>query len=183
MPKQPVSLLSLLLAFLKIGAFTFGGGYAILPAIQKEAIDNHKWVDQATFADILIITQSMPGQLALNSAIQIGIKMRGIPGGLIAAFGVTAPSVLIILTVAAFFFPIYRDNIYVQAAFYGLRPAVVAMIAGAAVRMGRDILCGRNAVILCAALLIAAVIFQIHPIAFLTAGGLLGLLVCKRKMV
>jgi chromate transporter len=175
------SLWSILLTFLKVGAFTFGGGYAILPVIQQEVVGNRKWVSQATFSDILIITQGMPGQLALNSAIQIGVRLRGTAGGLAAALGVTVPSVVILLAIAAFFYPLLRDNIYVQAIFYGLRPAVVALIATAAFRMGREILVGWNSVILCIVLLTVAIITHIHPIAVLVIGGLSGLIFCRRK--
>ncbi len=175
------SLFSILLTFLKVGAFTFGGGYAILPVIQQEVVRNRKWVTQAAFSDILIVTQGMPGQLALNSAIQIGVRLRGTAGGLVAAFGVTAPSVVILLAIAAYFYPLFRDNVYVEAVFYGLRPAVVALIAAAAVKMGREILQGRNAIILCAVLLAVAIITQIHPIIVLLVGGLAGFAVCRRQ--
>lgn len=178
---KPESLLSILLTFLKVGAFTFGGGYAILPVIQQEVVKNRKWVTQADFSDILIVTQGMPGQLALNSAIQIGIRLRGTVGGLVAALGVTAPSVIILLAIAAYFYPLLRDNVYVQAIFYGLRPAVVALIAAAAVKMGREILHGWSGIILCATLLAFAIISGIHPILVLIIGGLAGLVVCRRQ--
>ncbi len=169
------SLLSILLTFLKVGAFTFGGGYAILPVIQQEVVGRKKWVSQKEFADILIITQGMPGQLALNSAIQIGIRLRGIPGGVVGALGVSTPSVVILLAIAAYFYPLIRHNDYVQAIFYGLRPAVVALIASAAYKMGRDILHGWSGIILCAGLLVVAVISQVHPILVLLIGGLVGI--------
>jgi chromate transporter len=177
------SLWSILLTFLKVGAFTFGGGYAILPVIQQEIVVKRKWVSQATFSDILIITQGMPGQLALNSAIQIGVRLRGTAGGLMAALGVTAPSVVILLAIAAYFYPLLRDNVYVQAVFYGLRPAVVALIAAAAIRMGREILHGWSGLILSALLLAVAIISGIHPILVLLLGGLAGLAVFRRKLI
>jgi chromate transporter len=178
-PKE--SLLTILLTFLKVGAFTFGGGYAILPVIRQEVVINRRWVDEDVFADILIITQGMPGQLALNSAIQIGVRLRGTIGGLVAALGVTAPSVLILLVIAAWLYPLYRHNQYVHAVFYGLRPAVVALIAAAAIKLGKEILQGARGVILCAVLLIAAITSQVHPILVLVAGGVAGLLVCKKE--
>ncbi len=171
----------ILLTFLKVGAFTFGGGYAILPVIQQEVVEKKKWVSQKEFADILVITQGMPGQLALNSAIQIGIRLRGIPGGLMGALGVTAPSVIILLAIAAYFYPFLRDNDYAQAVFYGIRPAVVALIAAAAFKMGREILHGLSGIALCAILLALAIITQIHPIIILVIGGLTGLIVYKRR--
>ncbi len=175
------SLLTILLTFFKVGAFTFGGGYAILPVIRQEVVEKKHWVSEAVFSDILIITQGMPGQLALNSAIQIGIRLRGTAGGITAALGVTAPSVLILLTIAAYFYPLLRDNIYVQAVFYGLRPAVVALIAAAAIKMGREILQGWTGIILCAALLIIAIGTGIHPILVLLIGGLAGIIIYGRR--
>lgn len=174
------SLLSIFLTFLKIGAFTFGGGYAILPVIQREVVERRRWVSQADFSEILIITQGVPGQLALNSAIQVGVRLRGTAGGLAAALGVTFPSVAIILAVAAYFYPLLRDNFHVQAAFYGLRPAVVALIAAAAIKMGRDIIPGVRGALLCAALLILAVLTGIHPILILLAGGAAGFAVYRK---
>ncbi len=173
------SLWIILLTFFKVGAFTFGGGYAILPVIQQEVVYRRKWVTSPVFSDILIITQGMPGQLALNSAIQIGVRLRGTAGGLVAALGVTAPSVIILLIIAAWLYPLIQDNIYVQAAFYGIRPAVVALIAYAAIRMGRDILHGKRGILLCIVLLVIAIVSQLHPILVLLAGGLAGLFFCR----
>lgn len=175
------SLLGILLTFFKVGAFTFGGGYAILPVIRQEVVERKRWVSEAAFSDILIITQGMPGQLALNSSIQIGIRLRGTAGGIIAALGITAPSVLILVAIAAYFYPLLSDNIYVQAVFYGLRPAVVALIAAAAIKMGREILQGWAGVTLCAVLLVIAIWTGIHPILILLIGGLAGIIIYRRK--
>ena len=123
----------------------------------------------------------MPGQLALNSAIQIGMILRGTTGGIIAALGVTLPSVVIILMVAIIFYPKFYDNQYTQAVFYGIRPAVVALIAAAGIKMGQKILFGLKGVILCALLLLTALITGVHPIITMLAGGLLGLIMCREK--
>lgn len=180
-PNKTESLLSILLTFLKVGAFTFGGGYAILPVIQQEVVENKKWVTHRDFADILVITQGMPGQLALNSAIQIGIRLRGTPGGIMGALGVTASSVIILLAIAAYLYPMVRDNEYVQAVFYGIRPAVVALIATAAYKMGKEILHGVSGIVLCAALLIFAILTQVHPILVLLLGGIIGLILYQGR--
>ncbi len=179
--KNPVSLCAILLTFLKVGTFTFGGGYAILPIIQRIVVEERSWVSQGDFSDILIITQGMPGPLALNSSIQIGIRLRGTAGGAVAALGVTLPSVAILLAIAAYLYPLVRDNIYVQAIFYGIRPAIVALIFIAAIKMGRNILHGWKGILLCVLLLAAAVISGAHPILILVAGGLIGLLVNRKK--
>ncbi|MDY6826960.1 MAG: chromate transporter [Bacillota bacterium] len=177
--KTTESLWVVLLVFLKVGAFTFGGGYAMLPIFQREVVEKQHWVDEQTFSDFLIITQSMPGQIALNTAIQIGIRIRGNLGGLVAAFGVTAPSVIILLLIAAYFYPLLENNEYVQAIFYGLRPAVVALITATALKMGKEILSGLNGIILCATLLLIIIMTGLHPILALLTGGLAGLFFCR----
>ncbi len=174
---QQVSLLTIFLVFLKVGAFTIGGGYAMLPVIQREVVHRKKWLDQSVFLDSLIVTQSIPGPLALNNAIIIGQRLRGFSGGLIAALGVITPPILVILAVASFLFPYFRHNIYVQAVFYGLRPAVVALITAAALNLARELLRGWGSAILTAVLLAASLLFEIHPIAIMLGGGLIGLVI------
>ncbi|NLA27863.1 MAG: chromate transporter [Firmicutes bacterium] len=180
---KTVSLLTVFLLFLKVGAFTFGGGYAMLPIIQREVVARRKWVEESLFFDMLIVAQSLPGAIALNSAIQIGMHLRGIAGGALAALGVIVPSVGVILALAAFFLPLFQDNIYVRAIFYGLRPAVVALIAAAVVNLGRSALDNRLSAALAGALLAAALLLKIHPIAVLLAGGAAGLIIFKEKAI
>ena len=178
---KAVSLLTIFLVFLKIGAFTFGGGYAMLPIIEREVVSIRKWVEENLFFDMLIVAQSLPGAIALNSAIQIGLHLRGITGGTIAALGVIIPPIGIILVLAAFFLPFFQDNVFVKAVFYGLRPAVVALIAATVIRLGRSILDHWLSIALAAALLAAALLLKIHPIAILITGGLAGLIIFREK--
>lgn len=180
---KTVSLLTVFLVFLEVGAFTFGGGYAMLPIIQREVVTRRKWVEESLFLDMLIVAQSLPGAIALNSAIQIGMHLRGIAGGALAALGVMIPSIGVILALAAFFLPLFQDNVYVQAVFYGLRPAVVALIAAAVINLGRSILDHRLSFILAGALLAAALLLKVHPIAILLAGGAAGLIIFKERAV
>ncbi len=117
----------LFFSFSKIGIFTFGGGYAMIPLIQREVIDRRKWIASEEFIDLLTIAQSIPGPLALNSAAFVGYKSRGYWGALAALIGVVLPSFITLLMVALFFASI-RDNEIVIAAFNGMRPAVVALM-------------------------------------------------------
>ena len=176
-----VSLLSIFWVFLKIGAFTFGGGYAMLPIIQREIVERNQWTDFKTFSAILVITQSVPGTLALNCSIQIGLRLRGLPGALLAILGIVLPPFIIILIIAIFLLPVYRDNVYVQAVFYGLRPAIVALIASAAVSLGRQLLSGRVSIVLTAALLLIALLCNLHPIAVMLTGGIAGLVLFRKE--
>lgn len=114
--------------FFKIGAFTLGGGYAMIPIIQSEVVDRRRWLKQEEFLDIIAIAQSCPGVFAINMSVFIGYKLRKLPGALCAAFGTTLPSFAIILLIAMFFSR-FQDNPVVESIFKGIRPAVVALIA------------------------------------------------------
>ena len=118
----------LFLTFTKIGAFTIGGGYAMLPLIQREVVERKKWVETKEFLDMVAISQSLPGIFAVNLSVLTGYKLKKTPGGAIAALGTILPSFLIILLVAAFFRH-FNENVYVVKAFRAIRPAVVALIA------------------------------------------------------
>ena len=114
--------------FFKIGAFTLGGGYAMIPIIQSEVVDRRRWLKQEEFLDIIAIAQSCPGVFAINMSVFIGYKLRKLPGALCAAFGTALPSFAIILLIAMFFSR-FQDNPVVESIFKGIRPAVVALIA------------------------------------------------------
>ncbi len=118
----------LFFSFSKIGVFTFGGGYAMIPLIEAEVIEKHGWIKKEEFVDLLTIAQSIPGPLALNASAFVGYKSRGYRGALISILGVILPSFVTLLLVALFFATI-RDNAIVVAAFNGMRPAVVALMA------------------------------------------------------
>ena len=114
--------------FFKIGAFTIGGGYAMVPLIEDEIVTKRQWIAKEDFIDLLAISQSAPGILAVNISIFIGYRLRGIRGSIITALGTILPSFLIILAIALFFHN-FKDNVYVERIFKGIRPAVVAPIA------------------------------------------------------
>lgn len=114
--------------FFKIGLFTFGGGYAMIPMIEAEVVDRHKWLDKEEFLDIIAISQSCPGVLAINVSVFIGYKLKKIKGAVCSSLGTALPSFLIILAIAMFFHQ-FEDNKVVSAIFRGIRPAVVALIA------------------------------------------------------
>lgn len=123
------SLLSLFNTFLKIGAFTFGGGWAMISIIEREIVDKHHWIERNEFLDLLAIAQSLPGILAVNIATAVGDKIRGTKGSIMAAFGTILPSFLIILAIAIFLTPdLIKNNKVISSIFMGIRPAVVALI-------------------------------------------------------
>lgn len=116
-------------SFFKIGLFTFGGGWAMISIIEREIVDNHRWIERDEFLDLLAVAQSLPGILAVNIATSVGDKVRGMRGSITAALGTILPSFLIILCIAIFLTPdMIKGNKVVSSIFMGIRPAVVALI-------------------------------------------------------
>ena len=122
--------------FAKIGAFTVGGGYAMIPIIQKEVVEKKGWIDEDDFLDVLAISQSAPGILAVNISIFLGYRLKGVKGSIVATLGSTLPSFLIILAIAMFFAG-YQHEPAVIKIFKGIRPAVVALIAAPVINMAK----------------------------------------------
>lgn len=123
--------------FFKIGLFTIGGGYAMIPLIEADVVEKRKWVEREDFLDLMAIAQSCPGIFAVNMSIFIGYKLRGVKGSIVCALGTVLPSFLIILGLALFFQQ-FRDNETVQRIFMGIRPAVVALIAAPTFKMAKS---------------------------------------------
>lgn len=130
-------LIELFLTFLKIGAFTFGGGYAMIAMIQYEA-ERHCWLTQAELVDFVALSESTPGPLAVNLATFVGIRTGGVPGAVIATLGIVLPSFIIILIIAKCFEK-FNDSKAVKGVMCGLKPAVVGMIAAAFLSVGRTV--------------------------------------------
>ena len=168
--------------FFKIGAFTIGGGYAMVPLIENEIVTKRKWIAQEDFIDLLAISQSAPGILAVNISIFIGYKLRGIRGSIVTALGTILPSFIIILAIALFFADI-RQNPVVDAAFKGMRPAVVALIIGPVISLARGMHWAKFGVIAVAALAVSGL--GLSPIWVLVIAALSGiaweLVIVKKK--
>lgn len=124
------------LTFFKIGLFTLGGGYAMIPLIEAEIIEKKRWIAKEDFLDLLAIAQSCPGIFAVNISIFIGYRLNRVKGAIVTAFGTALPSFLIILLIALFFHQ-FEDNAMVAAMFRGIRPAVVALIAVPTFNLGK----------------------------------------------
>ena len=122
--------LELFWSFFQVGLFSIGGGYAAMPLIQAQVVDQHGWLSLSEFIDVITISQMTPGPIGINSATFVGIKIAGIGGALVATLGCVLPSCIIVLTLAHFYFK-YQNLTAVRGVLSGLRPAVVAMIASA----------------------------------------------------
>ncbi len=127
----------LFVTFFKIALFVIGGGLAMLPVIEQTFTRKHKWLSQEDILDMVVLTQTVPGLIAVNAAIYVGNKVAGIIGALISVLGVIMPSVLIIMTIAAVFPNLNSENIYIAHAFSAIRACVTGVLIATAVRLIR----------------------------------------------
>jgi len=160
--------------FSKIGAFTIGGGYAMLPLIEKEVVEKKSWLSKEDFLDVLAIAQSAPGVFAINISIFVGERLKGFKGGVIAALGSALPSFVIILLIAVFFSS-FKENQMINSIFMGIRPAVVALIIVPLISMSKGVNLNLNTSLVPYATLVLIVVFGISPIYLILAGALLGI--------
>lgn len=180
--------LELFLVFAQVGACTFGGGYAMLPVLQREVVEKRGWCTAEELTDYFAIGQCTPGVIAVNSATFVGSKRRGVPGGVVATLGLVFPSVVIITLIAAFL----QNFAHIPAvghAFAGVRAAVVALIATAVLKVGKTTLKSGWGVALFAVVLLLSlfgellrgafpgVAFLFSPVVYVIVAGLVGLAV------
>ena len=162
--------------FFRIGLFTLGGGYAMIPLIEEEVVNRHKWVSKEELLDLIAIAQSCPGVFAINIAIFVGYKLQKVRGALASTVGTALPSFLIILAIAIFF-KAFEDNRVIAAMFRGIRPAVVALIAVPTFRMAQRAKIGWTNCwipIVCA---LAIWLLGVSPIYIILIAGLAGYLI------
>ena len=184
-----MNLLYLCIEFFKTGLFAVGGGLATLPFLY-EISDKYGWFSHADIADMIAVSESTPGAIGINMSTYAGYTTGGIPGGILATLSLAAPSVIIILIVARFLEK-FRDSKYVNRAFYGLRPASIAMISAAGINVAMVALLNLPAfqasgsvtdLFVWKALLLAVLIFvgqnklKIHPVAFIAASAVIGVI-------
>ncbi|WP_440183244.1 chromate transporter [Barnesiella intestinihominis] len=170
--------LKLFISFFKIGAFTFGGGWAMIPLIEREVVDKQNWIKREDFVDALAIAQSLPGVLAVNISILIGNKLRGLKGCLMATLGTILPSFLIILAIAIWFVQTY-DNPVVERIFKGIRPAVVALIVSPVFSTAKTARINIKTVIIPIIVALSIWLGGISPIWFVLLGAIGGILYCN----
>ena len=159
--------------FFKIGIFTLGGGYAMIPLIEEEVVNKKQWATKGEMLDLIAIAQSCPGVFAINIATFIGYKLRKTRGAICTTLGTALPSFLIILAIAMFFSQ-FKDNKVVAAMFRGIRPAVVALIAVPTFRLGQRAQLNRYTIwipIACALALWALGVSPIYIILIAAVGG------------
>lgn len=167
--------LQLFLTYFKIGVFGFGGGYAILSMIQDEVVNTHHWISVREFTDIVAISQMTPGPISINSATYIGYTVTGnVFGSLIATIALCLPSIIIMAIVMRYFFK-HRANAWVDAAFKGIRPAAVGLIASAAlILMNKENFIDYKSVLICIITFLLVWFVKIGPIPAIILAGIAG---------
>lgn len=177
-PEKPTLRLywELFCAFFRVGILTFGGGYAMLPILRREVVENHAWCTDEELADYYAVGQCTPGIIAVNTATFIGYKLAGVPGGVFATFSLTLPSFVIILVIAAVLTN-FADYAVVKNAFAGIRVAVVALIVNAVIKLLKSSVVDKLTLVIFLAVTLCAVIFSVSPVVFVLAAGLAGIAV------
>ncbi len=170
-----IILVSLYWSFLKVGLFTIGGGYAMIPLMEAEVINVHGWLSAAEFLDIIAVAEMTPGPISINAATFIGYTMAGVTGSLIATLGVITPSLVLLLLLSRVLIKMIQ-NPRAESFINGLRSALVALILLASFTLGQTAIIDLKTALIFAALLIASLLRQVSPLYFIAAGAVLGLL-------
>ena len=173
--KKKNRLWQLFFTFFRIGAFTFGGGYAMIPLIQKEMVENKKWISDEDILEMVAIAESTPRPIAINTATFVGYRVGGILGAILATMGVVLPS-FVIITVIAFFLRQFQDYKGVQYAFWGIRAGVLALILKALWSMYKSAPKGWVSYVVMAAAFILAAFFDINILFIIIGCALFGLI-------
>jgi len=161
--------------FLKIGAFTFGGGYAMIPLIQREAVENHKWISDDDIIEIVAIAESTPGPIAVNAATFVGYRAAGVLGAFCATFGVVLPSFVIIALLSRVIEEFQNVRI-VKYAFYGIRAGVLALILKAMVGMFKKSFKGWLSLCVTMLAFVLVAVVKLDVIAVIVISALIGLI-------
>ncbi|MFS0726666.1 chromate transporter [Paenibacillus sp. 1P07SE] len=166
------------LTFLKIGPITFGGGYAMIPVIEREVVDRRKWLRTHDITDIFAVAESVPGAIAINSATFIGYRIAGVSGAIAAMLGILFPTFCIIIVLSLFFMQM-KDHPKIEAAFLSIRATIVALIAYAAYKIGKTAVVDKTTLTMIA--ITVGLLFLghgvIHPVLIIVGGAIAGVIV------
>lgn len=173
--------LNMFWTFFKIGAFTFGGGYAMIPLIETEVVTKKKWLSKEDFLDIIVISQTFPGALAVNSSIFIGYRINGFLGAIIGLLGCILPSFFIILCIAVFFIK-FRDYYYVDLIFKGISGAVPMLVLIAVVSLSKSLKKNYANLFIILVSMASILFFNVHPVIVILLSGLYGVVFLGKKV-
>lgn len=160
--------------FCRIAPITFGGGYAMIPVLEREAVHKRRWIEQEEIADVLAVSQTIPGAVALNAASFVGYRVAGIAGAVTAVIGMMLPTFLIVIGLSVLLMA-FHDNSKVAAALQGMKPAVVAMIVFAGIRMAKTSLVDKSTIAVGAAAALLLLFTTLSPILIIVLGAIAGI--------
>lgn len=167
--------LDLFLSFAKVGVLTFGGGYAMLPILQREVAENKKWATEEELMDYYAIGQCTPGVIAVNTATFVGRKVKGLAGSILATLGVVFPSLVIIIAIAAFVNN-FADSPIVQNAFAGIRACVCVLILNAVVKLWKKAVVDKPTLLVFAIVFILSVFTNLSPVVYVILAAVAGII-------
>lgn len=167
-------LMQIFITFFKIGPMTFGGGYAMIPLIEREVVDRRGWINTRDIADIFAVAESIPGAIAINSATFIGYRLAGARGAIVAMIGVLLPTFFIVVLLSLFFLQV-QDHPKVEAAFVSIRATIVALITYAAFKIGRTAVVDKSTIALIVVTFIVMVFLHVHPVLLIIGGAATGI--------
>lgn len=168
-------LIQLFMTFFKIGAFSFGGGYAMLPLLEEEVIRNHGWMTSGEFIDIFAISEMTPGPIAVNAATFLGFRVGGFLGAVVSTFAVILPSFIVISIIFASLSK-FKSSKYVSWIFEGIRPIVIGLIMAAGVTVSKSSFVDIKSVIIAISLFYGVTFKDLNPILGIIIGGFLGVM-------
>ena len=183
MSDKKTSLIDLFISFAKCGVLTFGGGYAMLPILEREVVTRHNWATSEQMLDYYAIGQCTPGLIAVNVSTFIGYTTRGFLGAVVATLGMIFPS-LVIITALASVLTALQSNIYVAKAFAGIRVAVCALMLSAVIKLARKAISNVPTAIIAVAALALEILLKVSPVIIVASAGLCGVaafMIEKRK--
>lgn len=170
----------LFVSFMKIGLFTFGGGYAMLPLIQREIVEKRGWASEEEITDYYAIGQCTPGIIAVNAATFVGYKRKGVSGGIFATLGLVFPS-MVVITIIAALLETFASNPYVQNAFAGIRVCVCVLMLNSVVKFWKISIKDRISLVIFAVVFLCAAFLNVSPAVFVILAGAAGLMLGRIK--
>lgn len=176
--------LQLFWTFMKIGPVTFGGGYAMIPLLEKEIVQKRKWINNKEILDIFAVVESIPGAIAINSATFIGYRVGGGKGAIASLIGIVIPSFTIVV-ILSLSYQIMKGNPFIDAAFEGIRAAIVALIIYAAIKIGKTAVIDKTTIIIVGITVLVLLFVAVHPVVIILSGIIVGIVISKirRKKV
>lgn len=166
---------------LRIGAITFGGGYAMIPQMSRDFVERHGWIDKSEIVDLFAVAQSAPGVIAVNASILVGYRIAGVPGALVAALGAILPS-MIVLTLVTVVYHAFITNPYVLGAIRGIRAAVTGLLLATVFKLRPASVSGAAGWLLfVAALAVALFLPMVNAVWIILGGGVVGVLFLRKK--